>query len=82
MRHNLLGKHAPQAPGPRPGTWWKLGKRPLYTVLASPVTVIDGKKVTPLVFTRPEAQVQKPVNSNSKDRKGWRRAVTGGIVRG
>lgn len=54
-----MSRHAPHAPGPRPGTWWKLGRRPLYDTLAAPVSVIDGVKVTPPIYTKPDPKRAK-----------------------
>jgi len=33
------------------------------------------------IFSRPEPEVQRPVSSNARDRKGFKRSFHGGVVR-
>jgi hypothetical protein len=60
------------ARGPRPDTWWKRKR-------TEPTTPWGDSP--PEVFTRPEPAIQRPVGTNSCDRKGFRRCHFGGIVR-
>lgn len=67
-------KHAPTAPGPRPKTWWKDARLDLAQNMYPAET-------PPIIYTAPEPATQRPVSTNAKDRKGFKRNVLGGIIR-